>query len=57
MIVVEDNLFGFELTDFINLYKEKQEKIISLYNRGVPVQLIRGGTSDIDTECKVIGFE
>lgn len=57
MIVAGDNLFGFELTDFVNFYKEKQENIISLYREEDPVQLIRGGTADIDTEGKVIGFE
>jgi|SRR5699024_8734141 len=57
LIVAGDNLFGFELTDFVDFYNEKQENIISLYCEEDPVQLIRGGTADIDAEGKVIGFK
>lgn len=50
-------LFGYELTGFVKFYKEKQENIIILYREENLIQLISGGTADIDNEDKVIGFE
>lgn len=57
MIVAGDNLFGFELTDFVDFYKEKDNNVISLYKEPNPDQLIRGGTADLDESGQVIGFE
>lgn len=57
MVVAGDNLFGFELTDFVDFYKEKQENVISLYKEADLTQLVRGGTADIDEAGKVTGFE
>lgn len=53
MIVAGDNLFGFELTDFVEFYNENKK--ILLVCIGKKIQ--RGGTADIDTEGKIIGFE
>src|SRR5699024_1229562 len=57
MVVAGDNLFGFELTDFVEFYKEKNENIISLYKEENLEQLVRGGTADINELGKVVGFE
>lgn len=57
MVVAGDNLFGFELTDFVDFYKEKNENVISLYKEENLDQLVRGGTADINGLGKVVGFE
>lgn len=57
MVVAGDNLFGFELTDFVEFYKEKNDNVISLYKEPYPDQLIRGGTADLNELGEVVGFE
>lgn len=57
MVVAGDNLFGFELTDFVDFYNEKDDNVIALYKEDNPDQLIRGGTAVMNDEGQVIDFE
>src|SRR5699024_709196 len=50
MIVAGDNLFGFSLVDLVTFYKNHDGNAISIYKEADSVQLIRGGTADIDNE-------
>lgn len=57
MIATGDNLFGFSLVDLVSFYKAHEGNAISIYKEDDLKQLIRGGTTDIDENGKIISFE
>lgn len=57
MVVAGDNLFSFELSDFVVFYQDKDENVIALYKESDSEQLIRVGTANMDESGQVIGFE
>lgn len=56
MIVADDNLFGFELIDLAEFFKEKGTDVISLYEEENPEQVVRGGNAELDGNNKVTAF-
>ena len=57
MIVAGDNLFDFELTDFVDFFKEVGTDCITAYAEEDEEQIKRAGVVDLDENSKVLSFE
>lgn len=57
MVLAGDNLFEFELTDYVSFYDQMKTSCIATYAEDNIEQLKRNGIAEIDENQKVIGFE
>lgn len=57
MVLAGDNLFDFELTDYVSFYERMDTNCIATYAEDNMEQLKRNGIAEIDENQKVIGFE
>src|SRR5699024_9847161 len=57
MIVAGDNLFDFELTDFVDYFKNVGTDCITAYHEGDDAQLKRAGIVELDENKRVLSFE
>lgn len=57
MVLAGDNLFGFELTDYVSFYNRMDTNCLATYSENDIEQLRRNGIAEIDENQKVIGFE
>ena len=57
MVLAGDNLFDFELTDYVEFFKHVGTDCITAYKEDNMDQLKRAGVVEIDEEGKVLSFE
>lgn len=57
MVLAGDNLFNFELTDYVSFYDQVGTNCIATYSESNMDQLRRNGIAELDENHKVIGFE
>lgn len=57
MVLAGDNLFDFELTDFVDYFNRVNDNCITAHTLNNINQLRRTGVVDIDREGKVLSFE
>lgn len=57
MVLVGDNLFDFELTDYVRFYDRMDTNCIATYPENNIEQLRRNGIAEMDESQKVIGFK
>lgn len=55
-VLASDNIFDFELTDMMELYREKNADVISAHYVADKVDLQSMGVVELDDDNKVIGF-
>lgn len=57
MILAGDNLFDFELTDFVTYFKQVGTNCITAYHEENNAQLKRAGIVELDKDSRVLSFE
>lgn len=57
MVLAGDNLFDFELTDFVEYFQKVGTDCITAYKETDEAQLKRAGVVELDTSGKVLSFE
>src|SRR5690625_1949413 len=57
MVLAGDNLFEFELTDFVRFYDQVQMDAITVHELADQEQLKRTGVVEVDAEDTVVSFE
>lgn len=57
MVIAGDNLFEFDLQNFINFYNEKKTPLIASYDMGDIEQVKNFGVVVLDDNNKVVGFQ
>lgn len=57
LVIGGDNIFSFQMTDFIEYFHEKDANTIALYDVGSREKARLYGVVRIDGECRIIGFE
>ena len=57
MVLAGDNLFDFELTDFVSYFNEKETDCITAYQESNKEQLKRAGVVDLTDTGEVLSFE
>lgn len=57
MIVAGDNLFDFELSDFVDYFENVETDCITAYHEGDDAQLKRAGIVELDESKRVLSFE
>ena len=56
MIIGGDNLFGFDLRDLINYYREKKGNVVALYDLKSIQKARSYGVAKVDEEMRIIDF-
>lgn len=57
LVLARDNLFDFELTDYVSFYERMDTNCIATYAENDIEQLKRNGIAEIDENQKVVRFE
>src|SRR5699024_5663915 len=57
MVVAGDNIFDFELVDFVAYFKQEGTDCITVYQEENEEQLKRAGIVELDNDSKVLSFE
>ena len=57
LVMASDNIFGFSLTDFVDVYREKNADMICAHTIENKKELHSMGVVELDEDGKVISFE
>ncbi len=58
LVIAGDNLFSFDITDFVGFFRRKDSTIVAVYDTQNPALIAnRLGCVEVDNDNKILGFE